>query len=129
MNLKNQIKMKILVVEDSKSERDLITIYLESNHHTVISANNATDGMELAAAEKPDVIITDITMDGVNGFEFCRLLKVYPDTAKIPIIACTARDRDLDRFWGQKQGIDVYITKPYSQEEIINAINSVVKQD
>jgi two-component system, chemotaxis family, response regulator PixH len=129
MNLKNQIKMKILVVEDSKSERDLITIYLESNHHTVISANNATDGMELAAAEKPDVIITDITMDGVNGFEFCRLLKVYPDTAKIPIIACTARDRDLDRFWGQKQGIAVYITKPYSQEEIINAINSVVKQD
>jgi two-component system, chemotaxis family, response regulator PixH len=121
--------MKILVVEDSKSERDLITIYLESNNYEVISANNATEGMELAAAQKPDVIITDITMDGVNGFEFCRLLKVYPDTAHIPIIACTARDRDLDRFWGQKQGIDVYMTKPYSQEEMINAINSVIKKD
>jgi two-component system, chemotaxis family, response regulator PixH len=119
--------VKILVVEDSQSERDLITIYLNKNNYQVISANNATDGMELAAKEKPDLIITDITMDGVSGFEFCRLLKVYPDTAHIPIIACTARDRDMDRFWGQKQGVDVYITKPYTEDELINAIKSVVK--
>ncbi len=119
---------KILVVEDSQSERDLITLYLEQNNYQVVSTNNAADGMELAAKEKPDVIITDITMDGVNGFEFCRLLKVYPDTEHIPIIACTARDRDLDRFWGQKQGIDVYITKPYSQVDLINAIESVIKK-
>ena len=120
---------KILVVEDSQSERDLITLYLEQNNYQVISTSNAADGMELAAKEKPDVIVTDITMDGVNGFEFCRLLKVYPDTEHIPIIACTARDRDLDRFWGQKQGIDVYITKPYSQVDLINAIESVIKKD
>ncbi len=119
--------VKILVVEDSQAERDLITIYLNRNNYQVISASNATDGMELAAKEKPNVIITDITMDGVSGFEFCRLLKVYPDTAHIPIIACTARDRDMDRFWGQKQGVDVYITKPYMEEELINAIESVVK--
>ena len=84
--------------------------------------------MLFRSKEKPDVIITDITMDGINGFEFCRLLKVYPDTENIPIIACTARDRDLDRFWGQKQGIDVYITKPYSQDEIVNAIESVLSR-
>jgi two-component system, chemotaxis family, response regulator PixH len=118
---------KILVVEDSQSERDLITLYLEKNNYQVISTNNAADGMELAAKESPDVIVTDITMDGVNGFEFCRLLKVYPDTEQIPIIACTARDRDMDRFWGQKQGIDVYITKPYSEVDLINAIKSVIK--
>jgi two-component system, chemotaxis family, response regulator PixH len=120
---------KILVVEDSQSERDLITLYLEQNNYQVVSTSNAADGMELAAKEKPDVIVTDITMDGVNGFEFCRLLKVYPDTEHIPIIACTARDRDLDRFWGQKQGIEVYITKPYSQADLINAIESVIKKD
>jgi two-component system, chemotaxis family, response regulator PixH len=118
---------KILVVEDSQSERELITLYLENNNYQVISANNAEDGMELAAKQKPDVIITDITMEGINGFEFCRLLKVYPDTAQIPIIACTARDRDLDRLWGQKQGIDVYITKPYSEEDLIKAIKSIVR--
>jgi two-component system, chemotaxis family, response regulator PixH len=117
---------KILIVEDSQSERELITLYLENNNYQVISANNAEDGMELAANQQPDVIITDITMEGINGFEFCRLLKVYPDTEKIPIIACTARDRELDRLWGQKQGIDLYITKPYSQEELIKAIESVI---
>jgi two-component system, chemotaxis family, response regulator PixH len=120
---------KILIVEDSQSERELITLYLEHNNYQVISANNAEDGMELAAKQQPDVIITDITMEGINGFEFCRLLKVYPDTEKIPIIACTARDRDLDRLWGQKQGIDLYITKPYSQEELIKAIESVINLD
>ncbi len=117
---------KVLVVEDSKSEMDLMTLYLVENSYQVISATNAEEGMELAAKQQPDVIITDITMDGINGFEFCRLLKVYPDTEKIPVIACTARDRDLDRFWGRKQGIDVYITKPYSSADLMNAIESVV---
>jgi two-component system, chemotaxis family, response regulator PixH len=117
---------KVLVVEDSQSEMELMTLYLQKNGYEVICASNATDGMELAAHQQPDVIITDITMDGINGFEFCRLLKVYPDTEKIPIVACTARDRTLDRMWGQKQGIDVYITKPYSQEDLIKAIKSVV---
>ncbi|WP_310481139.1 response regulator [Chamaesiphon sp. VAR_48_metabat_403] len=116
---------KILVVEDSQSERELITIYLQNNNYQVISTNNATEGMELAAHQKPDAIITDITMDGVNGFEFCRLLKVYPETEPIPIIACTARDRDLDRMWGQKQGIDVYITKPYTERDLISALESI----
>jgi two-component system, chemotaxis family, response regulator PixH len=117
---------KILIVEDSQAERELITLYLQNNNYQVIAAANAEDGMELAAKQQPDVIITDITMDGINGFEFCRLLKVYPDTSKIPIVACTARDRDLDRMWGQKQGIDVYITKPYSEADLITAIESVV---
>jgi two-component system, chemotaxis family, response regulator PixH len=118
---------KILVVEDSQAERELIILFLEKNNYQVISATNATDGMELAAKQQPDAIITDITMEGINGFEFARLLRVYPDTAQIPIVACTARDRDLDRFWGQKQGIDVYITKPYSEADIIKAIESVLK--
>ena len=118
--------LKILVVEDSPSEIELISLYLNKDGYQVITATNATDGMELAAHQQPDVIITDITMDGINGFEFCRLLKAYPDTQRIPVIACTARDRDLDRLWGQKQGVDVYITKPYSQQDITNAVESIL---
>jgi two-component system, chemotaxis family, response regulator PixH len=115
----------ILVIEDSQSQRELLILHLENNHYQVISTDNAEDGMELAAKQQPDLIITDITMDGINGFELCRLLKAYPDTAQIPIIACTARDRDLDRFWGQKQGIDIYLTKPYSEAELIEAIEQI----
>jgi two-component system, chemotaxis family, response regulator PixH len=67
---------KILVVEDSQSEMDLITLYLENSGYQVISANNAEDGMELAAKEKPDVIITDITMDGIQIHSISRSLLV-----------------------------------------------------
>ncbi len=118
---------KVLVVEDSESELKLIKLYLEKHNYQVIAATNAEEGMTLAAEQQPDVIITDITMAGVSGFEFCRLLKVYPDTSQIPVIACTARDRDLDRLWGQKQGIDVYLTKPYEQVDLVKAIESVIK--
>jgi two-component system, chemotaxis family, response regulator PixH len=117
---------KILIVEDSKFQRELIVYLLESINYQVIHTDNAVDGMELAATQKPDAIVTDITMEGINGFEFCRLLKTYPDTQQIPIIACPSRDRDLDRRWGQKQGIDIYITKPYSHADLIEAIKSVL---
>jgi two-component system, chemotaxis family, response regulator PixH len=117
--------VKILVVEDTPSEMQLMTLYLRDNGYQVVSANNAKDGLELVTKEKPDIVITDVVMEGMNGFEFCRTLKKNPDTENIPVIACTSRDQDLDKLWGKKQGVNAYVTKPYSQEEIINAVKSV----
>ena len=117
--------VKILVVEDTPSEMQLMTLYLKDNGYQVVSANNAKDGLDLVVKEKPDVVITDVVMEGMNGFEFCRTLKKNPDTEKIPVIACTSRDQDLDKLWGKKQGVNVYVTKPYSQDDIINAVKSV----
>jgi two-component system, chemotaxis family, response regulator PixH len=117
--------VKVLVVEDMPSEMKLMTMYLKDNGYQVVSADNAKDGLSLVDKEKPDVVITDVVMEGMNGFEFCRTLKKNPDTSKIPVIACTSRDQDLDKLWGKKQGVDVYVTKPYSQDDIINAVKSV----
>jgi two-component system, chemotaxis family, response regulator PixH len=117
--------VKILVVEDTPSEMQLMTLYLRDNGYQVVSANNAKDGLELVTKEKPDIVITDVVMEGMNGFEFCRTLKKNPDTENIPVIACTSRDQDLDKLWGKKQGVNAYVTKPYSQEEIISAVKSV----
>jgi two-component system, chemotaxis family, response regulator PixH len=117
--------VKILVVEDTPSEMKLMTLYLKDNGYQVISTDNAKDGLAMVDKEKPDLVITDVVMEGMNGFEFCRTLKKNPDTEKIPVIACTSRSQDLDKIWGKKQGVDVYVTKPYSQEDIINAVNSV----
>jgi two-component system, chemotaxis family, response regulator PixH len=117
--------VKVLVVEDTPSEMKLMTLYLKDNGYQVVSADNAKDGLNLVEKENPDVVITDVVMEGMNGFEFCRTLKKNPDTAKIPVIACTSRDQDLDKLWGKKQGVDVYVTKPYSQDDIINAVKSV----
>ncbi len=116
---------KILIVEDTPSEMQLMTLYLKENGYQVVSANNAKDGLDLVDKEKPDAVITDVVMEGMNGFEFCRLLKKNPETEKIPVIACTSRSQNLDKLWGKKQGVDVYVTKPYSQEDIIQAVKSV----
>jgi two-component system, chemotaxis family, response regulator PixH len=117
--------VKILVVEDTPSEMQLMTLYLKDNGYQVVSADNAKDGLSLVDKEKPDVVITDVVMEGMNGFEFCRTLKKNPETENIPVIACTSRAQDLDKLWGKKQGVDVYVTKPYSQEDIIKAVKSV----
>jgi two-component system, chemotaxis family, response regulator PixH len=117
--------VKILVVEDTPSEMKLMTMYLKDNGYQVISTDNAKDGLSMVDKEKPDLVITDVVMEGMNGFEFCRTLKKNPDTEKIPVIACTSRNQDLDKLWGKKQGVDVYVTKPYSQEDIIKAVKSV----
>jgi two-component system, chemotaxis family, response regulator PixH len=119
--------VKVLVVEDTPSEMQLMTLYLKDNGYQVISANNAKDGLDLVTSEKPDVVITDVVMEGMNGFEFCRVLKKNPETEQIPVIACTSRSQNLDKMWGKKQGVDVYVTKPYSQEDIIDAVKSVSK--
>jgi twitching motility two-component system response regulator PilH len=117
--------LKVLVVEDTPSEMQLMTMYLKDNGYQVVTANNAKDGLDLVTKEKPDVVITDVVMEGMNGFEFCRTLKKNPDTEKIPVIACTSRNQDLDKLWGKKQGVNAYVTKPYSQEDIIGAVKSV----
>lgn len=118
--------VKVLVVDDSNSERELIGNYLQESGYSVISANEAKIALEKALAEQPDVIITDVVMPGMSGFELCRSLKKDPVTKSIPIVVCTSKNQELDRLWGMKQGADVYVTKPFTKEEIIRAVKSVV---
>ncbi len=115
----------VLVVEDTLSEQELITLYLNEAGYTVMTANNGKEALEKSLTQKPDVVITDVVMPGMNGFELCRSLKKNPDTQKVPVIACTSKNQELDRLWGMKQGVDVYITKPFTREELLRAVRSV----
>lgn len=118
--------VKILVVEDSPSERELITDYLEEGGYTVISAEDAKIALEKTKMQKPDLIITDVVMPGMNGFELCRNLKKNPETKNLPIVVCTSKNQELDKLWGMKQGVDIYLTKPCTREEILRAVRTVV---
>jgi two-component system, chemotaxis family, response regulator PixH len=118
--------VKVLVVEDTAAQMDLIKLYLSQGGYSVLTANNAKDGLALLTSEKPDVVITDVVMEGMNGFELCRAIKKNPETEKVPVIACTSRNTDLDRMWGMKQGVDAYIGKPFTSEELVRAVKSVV---
>jgi twitching motility two-component system response regulator PilH len=115
----------ILIVEDTPSQQDLLASYLtESGYHTVI-ANDGQEALTKIEAKKPDLIITDLVMPGMSGLELCRNLKKNADTKHIPIIACTTKSQELDKLWGMKQGIDFYVTKPFTREDILKAIRSV----
>jgi twitching motility two-component system response regulator PilH len=116
----------VLVVEDTPSEQQLITSYLKESGYSVIPVNNGSDALATALQQKPDVIITDVVMPGMNGLELCRSLKKNEATKSLPVIACTSKNQELDRLWGMKQGIDVYVTKPFTKEEIVRAIRSVI---
>lgn len=115
----------ILVVEDTLSEMELMSHYLRESGYSVISAVSAKEAFSLAVERKPDVILTDIVMPGMSGFELCRNLKKHPVTEQVPIIICTSKNQEIDRLWGMKQGADAYITKPFTREQLIRAIKSV----
>jgi twitching motility two-component system response regulator PilH len=115
----------VLVVDDTPSARELICDYLRKGGYQVIEANNGKEALEKAAANKPDIVVTDVVMPEMNGFELCRSLKKNPDTQNLRIVVCTSKNQDIDRLWGMKQGADVYLTKPFTEDDIIQAVRSV----
>jgi twitching motility two-component system response regulator PilH len=120
------LMITILVVEDTPSERELMSHYLRESGYTVINAVSAQEALNKAIEQKPDVIITDVVMPGMSGFELCRSLKKHPITEKVPIIICTSKNQEIDRLWGMKQGADAYITKPFTREQLVRSVKAIV---
>jgi len=116
----------ILIVEDSPSELELMSHYLKESGYNVIKASGAKEAIEQAILQNPDAIVTDVVMPGMSGFELCRSLKKNPVTQKLPIVICSSKNLEIDRLWAMKQGADVYLTKPYTREQLLRAIKSVV---
>ena len=114
----------VLVVEDTNSERELICDYLRQGGYNVVSAANGTEGLDKFMQISPSVVITDLVMPGMSGLEMCRAIKKIA-TKKVPIVACTSKNQELDRLWGMKQGVDVYLTKPFTKEDILQALRSL----
>ncbi|WP_310485735.1 response regulator [Chamaesiphon sp. VAR_48_metabat_403] len=117
---------KILVVDDMQAELELVCQYLTTAGHTVITAVNGQEALDKARADLPDAIVTDWMMPVMGGLELCRHLRKQPETANIPIVACTAKNRDVDRVWAMKQGVKVYLTKPYTAEDLSIAIQDAI---
>jgi chemotaxis family two-component system response regulator PixH len=113
---------KILVVDDIRSELDLISEYLKQAGHTIVTANSGAEALEKIKSDKPDAIVTDWMMPDMGGLDLCRHLKKNPETADIPLVACTAKDRDVDKMWAKRQGIKAYVTKPCSQADLVSAL-------
>lgn len=118
----------ILIIDDLESNLDLLEYYLTNAGYAVIKANNGEEAISKTLANKPDAIVTDWMMPKMGGLDVCRKLKKIPETAAIPVIACTVKNRDVDRFWAKKQGVSGYVTKPCTQEQLVNAIQAATGQ-
>ena len=115
----------VLVVDDTPSQLELMNIYLQDGGYDVITSVDAKDALLKAENDRPDIILTDVVMPGMSGFEFCRELKRNPVTQRLPIVICSSKNKKIDRIWGMRQGADIYLTKPFSKQELIQALKSI----
>lgn len=125
---KPKMKKKILVVDDEKDIVDILKYNLErENEFDVLTAYNGKDALEIADS-MPDLILLDIMMPEVNGFEVCKQLKSNSTTSKIPVIFLTAKENEIDEIIGLEIGADDYISKPISPRKVLARIKSVIRR-
>lgn len=117
--------VSVLIVEDSLSELELMSHYLDNGDYRIIKSTRAKQALDIALKDNIDIIVTDVVMPEMSGFELCRRLKKNSVTQKLPIILCTSKNQEIDRLWGLKQGASAYLTKPYTREQLIHTIQSV----
>lgn len=118
---------RVLIVDDSPTETYKLTSMLEKNGHAVVTAETGEDGVSIAKKEMPDVVLMDIVMPGLNGFQATRQLKKNGETSTIPIIIVTTKDQETDRVWGLRQGAKAYLTKPIDEKILMDTITDVMR--
>jgi two-component system alkaline phosphatase synthesis response regulator PhoP len=117
---------KILVIEDDPASLRLTQYILEHKGYEVLTAVNGLDGLKKAQSEGPDLIILDVMLPGIDGFDICYHLRAEPQTARLPILMLSAKARDVDRETGIKAGADYYITKPVEPDEIVRSVKALL---
>jgi two-component system, chemotaxis family, response regulator PixH len=115
-----------LVVDDSATERAIITGCLQGVGIDVSVALSGEEALAKIQQDSPDLIVLDVVLPGRSGFEICRELKGSDRTSKIPIILCSTKGTEIDKFWGMKQGANAYILKPINQEELIGKVQELI---
>lgn len=113
---------KILVVDDSPTERHVLVDLLTKNGYQVITAESGEEGVEKAKKELPDLVLMDVVMPGLNGYQATRTLTREESTKHIPIIVCTSKGQETDQIWGLRQGAQDYLVKPVNGEELLSKI-------
>jgi twitching motility two-component system response regulator PilH len=124
--VRTQGMARILIVDDSPSQLLGIQRIVEKLGHTWITAEDGVQGVEVAKRELPDMVLMDVVMPNLNGFQATRQLSREPTTKHIPVILVTTKDQDTDRMWGMRQGAKAYLTKPFSEDELSEVIERIL---
>ncbi|MBD1842117.1 response regulator [Cyanobacteria bacterium FACHB-63] len=117
----------VLVVEDSVTQREMITNLLKGSGIAVTIATDGVEALEHIEKQCPDLVVLDIVMPRMNGYEVCRRLKADPKTQKVPVVMCSSKGEEFDRYWGMKQGADAYIAKPFQPTELVGTVKQLLR--
>jgi twitching motility two-component system response regulator PilH len=115
---------KIMVVDDSPTERAYLDSLLKKKGYEVLLVESGEAAIERAKADKPDLILMDVVMPGLNGFQATRAITRDESTKHIPVIICTTKDQETDKIWGLRQGAKDYVTKPINETDLIEKIKA-----
>ena len=116
---------RILIVDDSPTERHVLNDMLTKSGYEVMASDNGEDAIQKAKSLRPDLILMDVVMPGLNGFQATRAISRDPDTRAIPIILCTSKSQETDKIWGMRQGARDYIVKPVNRDELLEKIAAI----
>ena len=117
---------KVLIVDDSPTEIHVLKTFLEKKGHAVSVATSGEEGVVVAKGLLPDVVLMDVVMPGMNGFQATRQLSQQAETANTPVIVVTTKDQETDKVWAKRQGAVDYIVKPVQEKALIDALNRVL---
>ena len=120
------IRDSIVVIDDSPTEVYVLQQMLERHGHEVSVANSGEEGIELVRKTRPDAVLMDVVMPGMNGFQATRTLNRDGETGDIPIIIVTTKDQQTDRIWGMRQGAKEYLVKPVKEPDLIAVLKTVL---
>jgi two-component system, chemotaxis family, response regulator PixH len=116
-----------LVVEDSLTDMQVLIGCLQQGGINVLIAQSGEEAIAAIAKQRPDVVVLDVVLPGCSGFEVCRELKAQAETSNIPVIICSTKGGEMDKFWGMKQGADAYLSKPVDQDELVRTVKQLIK--
>jgi len=117
---------KILVVDDSQTQIQGLIKILEKNGHDTITAEDGDSAVSVARSEMPDLILMDVVMPGLNGFQATRHITKNEGTQHIPVIMLSSKDQETDKVWAERQGASGYLIKPASEADLIAEINRLL---
>ena len=119
--------IRILVVEDSPTQLKLTTAALQGQQHEILTAMDGEEALRKVLADKPDLVVLDVVMPKMDGFQVCRKMKASPEMQHIPVIMLTSKNQKADEFWGKKQGADMYLTKPFDEVKLLDAVTALLE--
>lgn len=119
---------KILIVEDSPSQREMLLSILQQTGLTITVASDGLEAWSQIQLSCPDVVVLDVVMPNMNGYELCRRLKTDPKTQNVRVIMCSTKGEEFDRNWGMRQGADAYIVKPFQSKEFLGTVKQLLQK-